>query len=158
MQWDGGPKAGFTSGTPWIPLGRRSSNISVAAEEQAERSVLEEYRKLLRLRKVEPALRRGSFLVTETGNGELFSFRKALGSDELLVLVNLTGRKAALTADSTAAKALETANALGNAPRGEGASPAPTRVYGNYREREPRWELAPYEAVIYRLKGGKGRQ
>ncbi|MFP4425336.1 MAG: alpha-glucosidase [Spirochaetaceae bacterium] len=145
MQWDEGPTAGFTSGTPWIPLGRRSSEISVESEERAERSVLREYRKLLRLRKAEPALRRGSFAVEDPGNSEIFAFRKLLGSEELLVLVNLTGEEATLAAGSSLA---DTLGAVGN----------PERVYGNFPERNTVQSLAPYEAVIYRLTGGEGRQ
>lgn len=158
MQWDGGPKAGFTSGTPWIPLGRRSSHVSVEAEERAERSVLEQYRRLFRLRKTEPALRRGSFAMADTGNRDLFAFRKALGPDELLVLVNLTGRKARLTADSTAAGALGPVDTDGDGVGDQQVYPSPKRVYGNYPEKGSITSLAPYEAAIYRLRGGNGRQ
>jgi len=48
MPWDDMPGAGFTTGRPWLPIGEQ---VSVAAEERDPASMLELYRRLIRLRR-----------------------------------------------------------------------------------------------------------
>lgn len=140
MQWDSGRNAGFTSGTPWIPMARRWKEISVATDENSERSISREYRKLLRLRKQEPPLRQGRFRPLSSNRGALFGFRKELEGKELLVLLNLSNEE--LNLSESAAEELEM---LGVS---EGTK---ERVYGNNERSAAPKRLAPYEAVMYRL-------
>src|SRR5579862_3813659 len=39
MQWDATPKAGFTSGTPWLPIPPSSDSVNVSVEMKARGSV-----------------------------------------------------------------------------------------------------------------------
>src|SRR6185503_17285360 len=51
MQWDASPNAGFTSGTPWLPLAANYRTANVAAEHDDPASMLTLYRRLIALRR-----------------------------------------------------------------------------------------------------------
>nr|WP_267623489.1 alpha-glucosidase [Halobium salinum] len=50
MQWTDGAQAGFTEGTPWIPVNPNHTRINVEAERGDTESVLEYYRRVIDLR------------------------------------------------------------------------------------------------------------
>ncbi|MFP4331430.1 MAG: alpha-glucosidase [Spirochaetaceae bacterium] len=141
MQWRSEPKGGFTSGTPWIPMGWSAESVSVADEENAPESVLEAYRELLALRKAEPALRRGSFRRLDLPGDAVFGITKSFGETVILVLLNLGSREEPLEAE-------ELPEELSDGPDGL------ERLWGNYERSGAPERLAPFEAVIYRLTGG----
>ena len=60
MRWDGTPSAGFTPGEPWLPIGEVGS-VNVADQRGDARSMLSLYRRLLALRREEPALAVGDW-------------------------------------------------------------------------------------------------
>ena len=51
VQWDSSKNAGFTTGTPWLPLNPNYKKINVAQQEKDPESVLSYYKKLTALRK-----------------------------------------------------------------------------------------------------------
>ncbi len=51
MQWSSSDGAGFTAGTPWMPVVKNHTRINVAAQEKDPNSILAWYRMLLALRK-----------------------------------------------------------------------------------------------------------
>ena len=51
MQWDGGPNAGFTAGTPWFTVNDNYREINVAAQQDDPDSLLNFYRRLLVFKK-----------------------------------------------------------------------------------------------------------
>ncbi|MBM3135031.1 MAG: DUF3459 domain-containing protein [Chloroflexi bacterium] len=61
MPWNDQPNAGFTAGRPWLRVNPDYRQVNVAAESQNPDSLLHFYRRLIRLRKTSPALRRGSY-------------------------------------------------------------------------------------------------
>ncbi len=63
MRWDAGESAGFTTGEPWLPVGDDWRTVNVAAQSADERSMLTLYRRLIALRRAEPALAIGGFAV-----------------------------------------------------------------------------------------------
>ena len=105
MQWDGTSGAGFTSGTPWLPIAADAGTRNVASERADSTSMLALYRRLLALRRAEPALARGSFrLLPRQGN--VLAYVRAdsarAGGGRLLILVNFgatAGRYALSAAD-----------------------------------------------------------
>ena len=68
MQWNDSPNAGFTTGTPWVPVPPTASTVNVKAEEGEPDSLLAWYRALIRLKKTIPALERGSCTMLDTKN------------------------------------------------------------------------------------------
>ena len=51
FQWDGSPNAGFTSGTPWLPVNPNYPRLNLAEQRGRTDSVYEFYRQLIALRK-----------------------------------------------------------------------------------------------------------
>ncbi|MBO6577078.1 MAG: DUF3459 domain-containing protein [Rhodothermales bacterium] len=74
MQWDSGPTAGFTTGTPWLPVQDDKAFRNVAVQSDDPDSILNLYRRLLRLRRKHQALHRGTFAAVNTGNEDCFCF------------------------------------------------------------------------------------
>lgn len=67
MQWTAGPRAGFTTGTPWEPLNANYAQYNVATMEADPASLLNHYKKLIGLRTTSEILRKGYYLpVTAT--------------------------------------------------------------------------------------------
>jgi alpha-glucosidase len=60
MQWSAKPGAGFTIGDPWLSCGVDLETANVESQLDDPTSTLSLYRKLLRLRRSEPALSRGN--------------------------------------------------------------------------------------------------
>ena len=54
FQWDSTANAGFTTGTPWIEVNKNYKTINEAAEENDPNSVLNYFRKIVKLRKENP--------------------------------------------------------------------------------------------------------
>jgi alpha-glucosidase len=80
---------GFTTGEPWLPLG---DGASVAAQERDPGSLLALYRRLLALRRAEPALATGDWALVRAADGVLAYTR----GGTFLVALNLTGEERAL--------------------------------------------------------------
>lgn len=60
MQWTGEPGAGFTTGDPWLPVNRDHVTVNVDTQLDDPASTLNLYRRLLDLRRAEPALSGGA--------------------------------------------------------------------------------------------------
>jgi alpha-glucosidase len=56
MRWDPSPNAGFTTGTPWLPIGPDLGRIDVETQSRDPDSMLSLYRRLLALRRSEDDL------------------------------------------------------------------------------------------------------
>ncbi len=130
--WTGGETRGFTSAKkPWLAYGTRSREINLQTDEASEKSVVKYYRDLLALRKKSRALRRGSFLEIEKGDG-CFVYERTDGNERLLVVVNF-----------------EREQELLGLPSGE-------LLLGNLKRRALTCRVyEPFEAAIYRISPEK---
>jgi alpha-glucosidase len=88
MPWTGGPGGGFTAGTPWLPLGDDAATGNVAAQRDDPASMLALHRRLLALRRSEPALAVGSWVEVPAG-GDVIAFERAHAGRRLLCALNL---------------------------------------------------------------------
>jgi glycosidase len=89
MQWDGSPAAGFTTGTPWQELAGGFSRINVAVEEADPDSLLNHYRKLIRLRQDHPSLRTGDMQLVDSDSRQVYSFILYTDQEIFLLLLIL---------------------------------------------------------------------
>ncbi|HPS63222.1 MAG TPA: alpha-glucosidase [Bacteroidales bacterium] len=97
MQWNDGTHAGFTDGIPWLPVNKDISKRNVRQQEGDPDSLLNHYRRLIRLRKTHKVLQTGEWVPVVNGkNGILAYFRKA-ERERILVVLNFTGREKALS-------------------------------------------------------------
>ena len=126
MQWDGSKNAGFTTAErPWLPVPPSAAEYNVEAESKEPGSILSFYKRLIALRRSEPALREGRYLPLNREDPFVLSFlRKKPGSgDAVLVVLNMSGEsrtvKFDLAADGvkeSSAKALIAAPEAGQDP------------------------------------------
>lgn len=96
VQWTAGHAAGFTTGTPWLPVNPNYTRVNVQAQDGVEGSVLEFYKKLISLRKddkYKEALVWGGFEPVQQGQPGLAAFVRAGGGRRLLVASNLSGKE-----------------------------------------------------------------
>ncbi|MFJ6698024.1 alpha-glucosidase [Streptomyces sp. NPDC091272] len=91
MQWDASPHAGFTTGTPWLPVNPNHTEINAEAERAAPDSVYHHYRRLIELRHTEPAVVHGDFTLLLPDDERVYAFLRTYEETALLVLGNFTG-------------------------------------------------------------------
>jgi alpha-glucosidase len=87
MQWDASLNAGFTEGEPWLPVGDAGA-VNVASQNGAASSLLSLYRRLLSLRRSEPALVAGT-LERVAAHEDVLTFERRLGDIRLFVALNM---------------------------------------------------------------------
>jgi alpha-glucosidase len=88
MQWDASPNAGFTTGTPWLPVADDYATTNVEAQRHDPASMLSLFRRLLRLRRKLPALTLGAYRPLETGNDQVISYLREDEDNRILVALN----------------------------------------------------------------------
>jgi alpha-glucosidase len=92
MQWNAGVDAGFSNAKKtWLPVGSDYKTINVAAEEKDPSSLLNYYKKMIRLRKENEQLRDGDFVLVDESNNSVLSYlRKTKDGKAVLVSLNFT--------------------------------------------------------------------
>ncbi|MEQ8816416.1 MAG: alpha-amylase family glycosyl hydrolase [Thalassobaculum sp.] len=87
MQWDASALAGFTTGTPWLPLAddRAACNVEVLSNDAG--SILALYRQLIELRRTSPALSLGTYR-TVAAEGGVFAYERRYDGASMLVALN----------------------------------------------------------------------
>ena len=138
MQWDNTENAGFTTGTPWISVNPNHEEINARAALADDDSVFHHYRRLIELRRTEPAVAHGDFHMLLADHDQVYAFIRRHGTTELLLLANFSGEPVTIEvpdADRWQAAELVLAN-------------YPIDTAENLRE----LTLRPFEACVYRLR------
>ena len=94
MLWDAGEHAGFTTGTPWLPVAANRSEINAAAAVADPDSVFHHYRRLIDLRHTDEVVVDGRFALLLPDHPQVWSFTRTLGDAVLLVLANCSSTAA----------------------------------------------------------------
>jgi len=87
MRWSGAPQGGFTTGVPWLPMGDEVATRNVETEASDPASLLSLYRRLIQLRRQEPALALGAYIPIAV-DPQCLGYLRQFGSRRLLVLLN----------------------------------------------------------------------
>jgi oligo-1,6-glucosidase len=132
MQWADKPEAGFTTGTPWIKVNPNYTTINVEAEDRDPYSVLNYFRKLIKLRKTEPTLIYGRYLLLDRNNPSVYCYTRELKGEKILVLLNFKAQ------DAVANTGLDLSKF--------------NLLTGNYKDPSVSGKLRPYEAVVMEIK------
>jgi oligo-1,6-glucosidase len=90
MQWDAGSQAGFSTGVPWSAVNPNHTDINAGAAVSDDRSVFHHYRRLIALRRSEPAVAHGDFTMLAMSHPTLYAFIRAHEGTELLVVANFS--------------------------------------------------------------------
>jgi alpha-glucosidase len=90
MQWDASPNAGFTSGTPWLPIAGDYATANVAIEDSDPTSMLQLVRRLLALRRRTPALSMGDYRGLNAHAVEAVTYLRQYDDRRVVVALNLS--------------------------------------------------------------------
>jgi alpha-glucosidase len=93
MQWDGSDNAGFSQAKPWLPVPPSYKTHNVAVESKEPDSVLEFYKKVLKLRHGNQALLDGSYQAINEDDANVLSYLRVY-KDQMVVVValNMSGK------------------------------------------------------------------
>ena len=91
MQWSSEANAGFTTGTPWLPVNPNYTAVNAEAALADPDSVFWHYKKLIALRKEYPVFVEGDFTLLEEEHPNLFVYQRGTGEEQILVVCNFGG-------------------------------------------------------------------
>ncbi len=94
MQWTAGENAGFTTGTPWLPVNENHRFLNAQAELADPDSVFHYYRRLIALRKRYDVFRDGRFTLLCPEDSQVFAYTRDTDTAHLLVVCNFSGENA----------------------------------------------------------------
>ena len=126
IQWTAGENAGFTTGTPWMPVNPNYTEINAEAALADPNSIFHYYKKLIQLRKTYDVFRSGAFTLLCPEDEKIFAYTRDTEEEHILVVCNFTDET--LTYD-VPSNFWET-----------------EMLINNYVEESPK--LRPYESVI----------
>jgi oligo-1,6-glucosidase len=137
VQWDASPGAGFTTGTPWLPVNPDHVTVNAAAQLDDPDSVLAHYRRLIALRHEDPVVTDGDFELLLPEHPTIWAFLRRTPDTELLVAANFSAdvTDAALPLDAYWADASVVLTSLA------GETPL---------QPPPDLKLRPWESVVWR--------
>jgi oligo-1,6-glucosidase len=132
MQWNNGPHAGFTNGTPWMKANSNKDSINVKLQENDPDSIMSYFRTMAALRKAHPVLTYGIFQPIETDHEKTFLFFRESDKEKLLIVLNFSAEVINLP------DRLVPENAK--------------RLVGNYSQPGLVSEVRAWEAVVYQCE------
>jgi alpha-glucosidase len=107
MQWSAAPNAGFTTGTPWLPVAADYRETNVETQRCDPESMLALHRRLLALRRAEPALSIGAYAPVDAA-GDVLAYLREHDGTRFLVALNLGPSPASLDFDGRGEVVLST--------------------------------------------------
>ena len=96
MQWNATENAGFTSVIPWKRVNENYKEINVAAQEKDPNSVLNHFRKMVKLRNENKVLVYGHYQILQQEHPEIYAYTRTLADNKVLVLLNFTDHQSAI--------------------------------------------------------------
>lgn len=98
MQWDASHQAGFTTGRPWLPIGRQYAELNVARDTADPRSLLSLYKRLIALRRSSAALTLGGYALLEAQTPGCLAYERTATREDgtterMLTIVNFTAQE-----------------------------------------------------------------
>lgn len=106
MQWTPGPQAGFSSNPhPWLPVAPNYKTVNVETESADPDSLLHWNKRLIALRRSDPALRDGNIVMLDRENPEVLSYIRTTGAGgpSAAVAMNMSGQWQTVSLDLSSA-------------------------------------------------------
>ena len=106
MQWDDSTFAGFTAEDaptePWVSVNPNHTEVNAARQVDDPESVFAFYQRLIALRHNNPVVAAGTWKPVDAGDEHVYAFTRELNGTTLLTMVNLSGDRVAVPAESAA--------------------------------------------------------
>lgn len=139
IQWNEDKNAGFTTGTPWISIGKNSERINAEAALNDKNSIFYYYQKLIKLRKEYRVISEGDFVPILKEHKEVFAYIRELNKDKLLVVNNFYGKDTTFELpEEFGLHNLKTEILISN--------------YDDSSEKFTKIKLRPYESIVYLIE------
>ena len=90
VQWSAEENAGFTTGTPWFYINENYKDINVADQEKDENSVLNFYRRAIKLRKELSSVKNGNYKEHGKMSTSFYSYSREDDREKLIIVCSFT--------------------------------------------------------------------
>ena len=90
MQWDDSDNSGFTEGKPWINVNENYREINVKAQLKDENSILNFYKKMIKIRKQYETLIYGSYDLILDEDEKIYAYTRTMNNEKFIIIVNLS--------------------------------------------------------------------
>lgn len=90
VQWSAEENAGFTTGTPWFYINENYKDINVADQEKDENSVLNFYRRAIKLRKDLSSVKNGNYKEHGKMSSSFYTYSREDDKEKLLIVCSFT--------------------------------------------------------------------
>ncbi|EAF2598120.1 alpha-glucosidase [Listeria monocytogenes] len=133
-QWDNSENAGFTTGTPWLKVNPRYTEINNEEALKNSDSIFYYYQNLIKLRKMTEIITTGNYRLLLPKDEAIFAYERYTENEKLVVLCNFTEEEQVIS-DETILNEIQKGSVLVNN--------VPNIIEGTLR---------PYEAIVYQIK------
>lgn len=94
FQWDSTVNSGFTTGNPWLKVNQNFATINAESQEKDLNSVLNYFRKIVKIRKNNPVFIYGQYTLLDKKNPNVYSYTRELDGKKMLIALNFSGDNA----------------------------------------------------------------
>lgn len=102
MQWDTSVNAGFNKGaTPWLPVDVNYKTHNVSTEMEDPNSILNWYRRLIRLRRYDAAFYEGDYVSLNDSDPNVMIYLRKSTADTALVVLNFSPQAQTISLDAS---------------------------------------------------------
>ncbi len=91
MQWNDKENGGFTTGTPWLSVGKSYESVNAEAALRDEDSVFYHYKKLIELRKQYDIIAYGTYETLSKEHPQVYAYMRSFEEQKLIVVNNFYG-------------------------------------------------------------------
>ncbi|MEJ8304120.1 alpha-glucosidase [Saccharibacillus sacchari] len=150
MQWTEGRSAGFTEGTPWIPMNPEGHSANVENEQRDSASVLNHYRQLIQLRRMSLVPARGDLNMLALEDEWVLAYLREIAGERWMVLINFSDQPRSCAIDEEWANLIEQGELLLGSTAERSGSPELNVPLQRQQEGDV-LRLLPYQSAIYRI-------
>ena len=138
IQWNSEENAGFTTGTPWIPVAKSYKEINAEDALKDDNSIFYHYKKLISLRKEYNVISKGNFNMILEDNNKVLGYTRNYENKTLVVLNNFYGEEAKVDIPSQLLENNNVKVLISN--------------YSNEVKLNKEMTLRPYESIVYYIE------
>ncbi len=100
MQWNADPYAGFSEHEPWLPVHANHEWRNVESQQHEQNSLLNYYKKIIKIRKTTPALQKGMYLPITYEPHKILAYTRQTSQQTALIALNFSKKNVGLVLSS----------------------------------------------------------
>lgn len=89
MQWNSSANAGFSTANPWRNVGSNYLSINVSSQSAQPNSLLNHYKRIIKLRNENQALKRGKYLSVSSSTNQCLTYARSYAQQVIILVHNL---------------------------------------------------------------------